>query len=93
MPDCYECLPLEGIHYRRCGVRPPELYTYPKPKTPIALLFLRWNSPNPFCGFWSLKFEDNLRRDLHSILSLPAILCPQESQSLKRTRHKGGQCE
>ena len=68
MPDCYECLPLEGITYPACGVRPPDLYKYPQPKLPISLLFLGWNPPKPCGGFWSLEFDDSLRTDLHRIL-------------------------
>lgn len=50
------------------GVRPPLLYEYPAPPSSVRLLFLGWNPPKPYGGFWSLDQRDNLRRDLHWIL-------------------------
>lgn len=50
------------------GVRPPLLYEYPTPPSSVRLLFLGWNPPKPYGGFWSLDQPDNLRRDLHWIL-------------------------
>lgn len=58
--ELYECTPSEGY-------RPPKLYKYPAVKSPVRLLFLGWNPPRPFGGFWS-DDRDNLRRDLHAIL-------------------------
>ena len=57
----YECIPPEGC----C---PPELYKYPEVQSPVKLLFLGWNPPKPFGGFWS-DDKDNLRRELHAILN------------------------
>jgi len=68
IPTRYECLPLEGMAYPHCGIRPPELFQYPEPKFPIRLVLLGWNPPKPYGGFWSLTYEDNLRHHLHSIL-------------------------
>ena len=50
------------------GTRPPDLYAYPQPRDKVALLFIGWNPPKPFGGFWSLEFEDNLRSELHGVL-------------------------
>ena len=58
--ELYECIPLDGC-------RSPKLYKYPEIKPPVKLLFLGWNPPKPFGGFWS-DDEDNLRRELHGIL-------------------------
>ena len=82
MLDCDKCLKLEEITYPSHGVHPPELYKYPKPKPPITLLFLGWNPPKPYGGFWSLEFPDNLRRGLHSILQeLGHIKAPAPDQN------------
>ena len=63
----YECIPIQQVSYPPYGCRPPELYKYPEVKSPVRLLFLGWNPPKPFGGFWSDK-EDKLRRELHGIL-------------------------
>ena len=82
MADCYECLRLDGIIYPPSCVYPPELYKYPKPKLPIKLLFLGWNPPKPYGGFWSLEFDDRLRTDLHRILrTLGKIETPSSDQN------------
>ena len=58
-----------GVSLRHlAGVRPPLLYEYPTPPSSVRLLFLGWNPPKPYGGFWSLDQPDNLRRDLHWIL-------------------------
>ena len=64
----YECEPIVGVDYPG-GVRPPELYAYPNPPFPIRLLFIGWNPPKSFGGFWSMETEDNLRSDIHEILT------------------------
>ncbi len=63
----YECIPNQQIFYPPYGCRPPKLYKYPEINSPVKLLFLGWNPPKPFGGFWS-DDEDNLRRELHAIL-------------------------
>ena len=63
----YECIPIQQVSYPPYGCRPPKLYKYPEIKSPVRLLFLGWNPPKPFGGFWS-DDEDNLRRELHGIL-------------------------
>ena len=63
----YECMPIQQVSYPPYGCRPPKLYKYPEVKSPVKLLFLGWNPPKPFGGFWS-DDEDNLRRELHGIL-------------------------
>lgn len=65
----YECVPNQQISYPTYGCRPPKLYKYPAVKSPVRLLFLGWNPPKPFGGFWSLKYEDNLRSELRAILN------------------------
>ena len=64
----YECVPSQQISYPRYGCRPPKLYKYPEVKSPVKLLFLGWNPPKPFGGFWSVDDKDNLRTELHGIL-------------------------
>ena len=59
--ELYECMPPDG-----CS--PPKLYKYPAVKPPVKLLFLGWNPPKPFGGFWSVEYEDNLRNELREIL-------------------------
>ena len=59
--ELYECIPPDGC-------RPPKLYKYPAVKFPIKLLFLGWNPPKPFGGFWSVDDKDILRKELHGIL-------------------------
>jgi hypothetical protein len=49
-------------------VRPPKLAAYPSPRGQIHLLFVGWNPPTTYGGFWSLEEPDNLRRELHGIL-------------------------
>jgi hypothetical protein len=49
-------------------VRPPELYAYPPKRRTVAVLFVGWNPPKPFGGFWSTDAPDNLREELHQIL-------------------------
>ncbi len=63
----YECRPTQQISYPPYGCRPPNLYKYPEVKSPARLLFLGWNPPKPFGGFWS-DDDDNLRRELHAVL-------------------------
>ena len=63
----YECIPIQQVSYPPYGCRPPELYKYPEVKSPVKLLFLGWNPPKPFGGFWS-DDDDNLRSELHGIL-------------------------
>ena len=65
----YECRPSSQVTYPPYGCRPPELHKYPEFKSPVRLLFLGWNPPRPFGGFWSLKYEDNLRSELRAILN------------------------
>lgn len=63
----YQCLnPFDGG-------KPPELYAYPPPQHPVRLLFIGWNPPKRFGGFWSLDMEDNLRTEIHSILTSDSI--------------------
>ena len=58
--ELYECIPPDGC-------RSPKLYKYPEVNYPVKLLFMGWNPPKPFGGFWSDN-DDNLRRELHGIL-------------------------
>lgn len=79
----YECIPVPQVSYPPDGCRPPELYKYPEIKPPVKLLFLGWNPPKPFGGFWS-DDKDNLRRELHAILNSKELgqinaLSPDES--------------
>lgn len=68
MTERYHCEPLPDAQYHG-GTRPPDLYAYPRPSGPTRLVFIGWNPPRPFGGFWSLEGEDNLRSALHEILS------------------------
>jgi len=63
----YECMPIQQVSYPPDGCRPPKLYKYPAVKPPVKLLFLGWNPPKPYGGFWS-DDEDNLRSELRAIL-------------------------
>ena len=65
--DRYSCTPARGRHFPG-GERPPALCAYPPPAAEIDTLFIGWNPPVPFGGFWSLKSEDKLRADLHWVL-------------------------
>jgi hypothetical protein len=64
----YHCETVANINYP-AGTRPPELFAYPKPSGPIRLVFIGWNPPKPFGGFWSLDSEDHLRTCIHEILT------------------------
>ena len=68
MQNAYSCQTLSHIAYPPFGIRPPQLDAYPHPIGTTRVLFIGWNPPRPYGGFWSLKFSDNLRNDLHSIL-------------------------
>lgn len=68
LTERYHCEPLSDVQYP-AGTRPPDLFAYPRPSGPIRLVFIGWNPPRPFGGFWSLDGEDNLRSALHEILS------------------------
>lgn len=50
------------------GHRPPEIFAYPTPCHPVRLLFVGWNPPRPFGGFWAAEKPDTLRADIHWIL-------------------------
>ena len=63
----YECQP-EGSTKFPAGKRPPELYGYPTITRPIRVLFMGWNPPRPFQGFWRLEEPDDLRNELHLAL-------------------------
>ncbi len=63
----YQCAPPPDMKFPG-GTRPPELYAYPEPVRPVELVFVGWNPPRPFAGFWSTDCPDNLRRELHRIL-------------------------
>lgn len=64
----YKCEPPSSIRMPAFGKRPPDLYAYPKAERKVQLLFVGWNPPKPFGGFWSLKFDDNMRSELHRVL-------------------------
>ena len=64
----YECIPNQQISSPPSGCRPPKLYKYPAVQSPVKLLFLGWNPPKSYGGFWS-DDQDNLRRELHAILN------------------------
>jgi hypothetical protein len=66
-PQRFQCEPHNGLNYP-AGIRPPELYAYPTVAPTVRLLFIGWNPPRPFGGFWSLDSTDNLRTELHRIL-------------------------
>ena len=71
--DRYECTPDPRLVFLG-GQRPPELYAYPEPCHPVRLLFVGWNPPKPFAGFWETTSPDHLRTDLYWILrSLGAV--------------------
>jgi hypothetical protein len=69
--------PIVGVDYPG-GRRPPELYAYPKPSRSIRLLFMGWNPPKPFGGFWSLETEDNLRSNIHEIFTKLLLIQTQQ---------------
>jgi hypothetical protein len=67
LTERYHCESLADVDYS-AGVRPPDIYAYPQPSGPSRIVFIGWNPPKPFGGFWSLDTEDNLRSTLHEIL-------------------------
>jgi hypothetical protein len=77
MSQRFECNPIVGVDYPG-GSRPPELYAYPDPSRPIRLLFMGWNPPKPFGGFWSLETEDNLRSNIHEIFTKLGLIQAQQ---------------
>jgi hypothetical protein len=50
------------------GDRPPSLYAYPPPVHPVEAVFIGWNPPRAFGGFWSTGAGDNLRTEIHGAL-------------------------
>lgn len=66
--DSYRCEPDPGLVFPG-GIRPPQIHAYPSACPPVRLLFVGWNSPRPFRGFWVAEAGDTLRADLHWILS------------------------
>jgi hypothetical protein len=50
------------------GHRPPRLCAYPPAARPVEVLFVGWNPPRAFAGFWSTGAPDNLRTEIHGIL-------------------------
>jgi len=56
-------------------VRPPDLYAYPLAARRIEVLFVGWNPPKSFGGFWSTDSPDNLREELHGILRGLDLVC------------------
>jgi molybdenum cofactor cytidylyltransferase len=68
-PERYHCT-VDATDDLPAAVRPPYLNRYPAPSVPIDLLFVGWNPPRPYGGFWSLRFKDALREELHRLLSV-----------------------
>ena len=59
-------------------VRPPNLEAYPAARRRVQVLFVGWNPPRPFAGFWSIADPDNLRTELHRILrDIGRVRAPQ----------------
>lgn len=77
----YECEPIIGVDYPE-GIRPPELHAYPNPSRSIRLLFIGWNPPRPFGGFWSVATKDNLRSDIHQILTKLDLIQAQQPDEI-----------
>jgi hypothetical protein len=50
------------------GDRPPDLCAYPRPVHPVEAVFVGWNPPKAFAGFWSIDAPDNLRTEIHGAL-------------------------
>lgn len=87
MKRIYPCNPDPGTKFP-AGTRPPELYAYPEPLRPVELLFIGWNPPRPFGGFWS-DLEDKLRKELHGILkSLGWISAAQPDDAFLHEFHE-----
>jgi len=62
-------------------VRPPALSAYPPAARRIETLFIGWNPPRPFGGFWSVDGPDNLRKELHGILrALGCVRAPRPDE-------------
>jgi len=66
---CYAC-DATGLPTFPGVVRPPALSAYPLAARRIETLFIGWNPPRPFGGFWSVDGPDNLREELHGILRI-----------------------
>lgn len=88
--DRYECTPDPRLVFPG-GQKPPELYAYPEPCHPVRLLFVGWNPPKPFGGFWETATPDRLRTDLHWILrSVGAVEAAKPDEAfLDEFRQKG----
>lgn len=73
------------------GHRPPKIYAYPGACPPVRLLFVGWNPPKPFAGFWVPDIPDTLRADMHWILSsLKVVQTPEpDAGFLDEFRRKG----
>jgi len=69
----YLCTPAADSQFP-AGERPPRIYAYPRLRSPIHLLFIAWNPPRPYGGFWSLDRADTLRSELKSILQALTLI-------------------
>lgn len=70
--------------------RPPLLHAYPAPRRRVDLLFIGWNPPKPFGGFWSGDSDDNLREELHGILRGSFLRSPRpDAEFLAEFLHEG----
>lgn len=80
----YRCKPDPTLRFPG-GTRPPELHAYPEPVRPVELLFIGWNPPRPFSGFWVSDTRDNLREELYAIFkSLGLITADQPDENFLR---------
>lgn len=86
----YKCEPDPGFVFPG-GSRPPQIHAYPSACPPVRLLFVGWNPPRPFGGFWVVEAGDTLRADLHWILSsLKGVEAPEpDAVFVDEFRRKG----
>jgi molybdenum cofactor cytidylyltransferase len=63
----YPCV-VDGTEGMPPAVRPPYLFRYPRARASVGMLFVGWNPPRPYGGFWSVRFTDELRDQLQGIL-------------------------
>ncbi|HEU5322362.1 MAG TPA: uracil-DNA glycosylase family protein, partial [Methylomirabilota bacterium] len=60
--------------------RPPNLYAYPRAEEPVEIIFIGWNPPRPFGGFWSDP-GDRLRRAIFQSLRDVGVIGAESRES------------
>lgn len=87
----YSCNYQRSVTCPLIGERPPKLFAHPNPVCPNPIPFIVCNPPREYGGFWSLRYEDNLRNDIHTILrGLDRVVSQSpDGKFLEEFLHKG----